>query len=93
MIEKDQIIDIDLGMDKTIDRHLNMVRNIEEEIIGEETIEQHKIKEDRRLEGNIEKTIGIVILIRIEAGQEIDNIQVSLEGIIEIVLGQDQVLE
>ena len=32
-------------------------------------------------------------MIGIEAGQEVDNFQIILEGMIEVVLGQDQVQE
>ena len=47
-----------------------MFRIIEEETLGEETLEMHKpLEEDRSI------TMGIVILIRIEAGQEICNFQ------------------
>ena len=35
---EDQIIDIDLNMDKIIEKCLNMIRIIKEEILGEETI-------------------------------------------------------
>ena len=66
---------------------------IKEDILGEETIDEHGITEDRLLEGNIEVTMGIVILIRVEAGQEIENFQVILGWMIEVALGQDQVLE
>ena len=54
-------------MDKTIEKGLNMVGTKEEEILGQGTIEEHKIVEDKCLE----------ILIGEEVGQEIDNIQVS----------------
>ena len=58
----DQIILIDLRMNKTIRKGLSIVRIIEKEILGEEAIEKHKIIEDQYLEGNIEVTMGIVIL-------------------------------
>ena len=35
--------------------------------------------------------MGIVILIWVEAGHELNNFQVILGGMIEVVLGQDQV--
>ena len=62
-----------------------MVRIIEEEILVEETIEKHKII--------VAKYRGIVILIGVEVGEEIDNVQIILSGMIEVVLGQDQVQE
>ena len=68
-----------------------MVRIIEGETLGEETLEEHKIIEDKPLEMDIEETIGIVLLIGEEAGQEIDNFQIILGGMIEVALGQDQV--
>ena len=59
----------------------------------EETTQEHKIIEDKPSEEDIEETTGIVILIGIEAGQEIDNFQVILGGMTEVVLGQDLVYE
>ena len=47
---ENQIIEIDLSMDKTIEKGLNMVKIIEEEILGKEIIEEHKIIEDKCLE-------------------------------------------
>ena len=88
-----RIIEMDLSMDKAIEKGLNMVRIIEEEILGEETIEEHKIIENKPLEGNIEVSMEMVILIGVEAGQEIDNVQIILGGMIEVALGKDQVLE
>ena len=90
---EDQIIEIDLSMDTTMQKGLNMVRIIMEETLGEETIEDHKIIEDQPLEGNIEEMMGIVILIGVETGLEIDNFQVILGGMIEVALCQDQVVE
>ena len=74
---EDQIIEIeiDLSMDKTINKSLNMARIIKEEILEEETIEEHKIIADKLLEWNIEVTMGIVILIGVEVGQEIGMFQ------------------
>ena len=60
---EDQIIDVDLSVDMPREKDLNMVR-----ITEEETSEEHKIIEDKPLEGNIEETMGIVILIGVEAG-------------------------
>ena len=55
---EDQIID--LSMDKTIEKGLNMVRIIEEETsVREDTIEKHKSIEDKCLEEDIEVTMGI----------------------------------
>ena len=63
---EDQIIEIDLSMDKTIGKGLNMFIIIAEESLGDKTIEEHKIIEDKLLEGNIEVTTGIVILMRVD---------------------------
>ena len=75
-------------MEKTIEKGLNMVR-----ILEEVTLEMHKIIERKPLEEDLEETTGIVILIGIEASQEIGNIQVILGRRIEVVLGEDQVLK
>ena len=88
---EDQITKMDLSMDKTIKKDLNIVRIIEKEILGEETIEEYKIIENKLLERNIEVTI--TVLVGAEVGQEIDNIQVILGGMIKVALVQDQVLE
>ena len=42
-------------------------------MLREETVEEAKIIDVKPLEGNIEVTTGIIILIGVEAGQEIDN--------------------
>ena len=54
---EDQIIEIALSMDKTMQKGLNTVRIIEEEIIGKQTIEENKIIEENLLEGKIEVTM------------------------------------
>ena len=59
-----------------------MVRIIEEEILEEEIIEEHKSIEEKLLEGNINVTTIIVILIGLEVGSSTDNIQIILEGMI-----------
>ena len=41
-------------------------------------MEEYRIIEDQPVEGNIQEMMGIVILIWVEAGQEIDNFQVTL---------------
>ena len=88
---EDWIIERDISMDKNIEKGHNMVGIIEEETLGEEIIKQHKITAVKPLEGNIEVTMWIVILMGVEAGHEIDNIQVILRGMIEVVLGQDKI--
>ena len=67
-----------------------MVRIIGDKLLGEETLEEHKIIEGKHLEGNIEVTMGMVTLRGVEAGQEIDNILVILGGMIEVALCDDQ---
>ena len=67
-----QIIEIDLSMDKTIEKGLHMVKIIGK-TLGEETIHEHKIIEDKLLEGNIQETRGIIILIGVEVGQDVDS--------------------
>ena len=58
-----------LSNDKTIEKGLNMFRIIEEHTLGEKTLEEYKIIEDKPLEGNIEGTTRTVILTGVEAGQ------------------------
>ena len=70
-----------------------MIRVIEDIILGEETIEEHKMIKNKLLDRNIEVTMVLVILIGIEAGQKMNNVQVILEGMVEVTLGEDQVLE
>ena len=60
---------------------------------GRRLKQEHKIIAEQPLEGNIEEIMGIVNLIGVEACQEMDNFQVILGGMIEVVLGQDKVLE
>ena len=47
-----------------------MFRIIEEEALGEETLEEHKIIEGRPPEEDVEKTMGIVILIGVDRSRE-----------------------
>ena len=90
---EDEIIEIELSMEKTIQKGVNMVWIIEEETLGEQTIEENRIIEDKPLEEDIEGTTRIVSLIGIETGQEIDTFQIILGGIIAGVIGQDQGLK
>ena len=54
---------------------------------------EYRIIEDKPLEGNIEVAMGIIILIGVEASQEIGNFPMILGEMIEEALGQDPVQE
>ena len=88
---EDQITEIDFSIDKTIKKAIKMVRIIKEEILRQGTIELYKIIEYKPLEGNKGETMEIVILIAVEAGQEIANFLILLGVMMEVELGQDHV--
>ena len=57
-VQKDTVnchIDIDLNMDKIIEKNLSITKNTEE-ILAEEIVEKHKTTEGRILEEDIEVT-------------------------------------
>ena len=62
--------------------------------LGEEILEEGKMIEVKSLEVDIEVTIEMIIREEIEVDLGKNNIQVTLEGMIEAVaVGQDQVQE
>ena len=102
-----EITKIDIGLIVEIGEHhkedeVNLDKVIEEdnisliitEITLDETIlERHEITEGKIIEVDTEGIIEMIILEEVGVGLRIDNIQIILEGMIEAVVGLDQVQE
>ena len=63
---------------------------ITEVILGKDILEKYKIKDVKILEMDIEVALGTTILEDIAVGLEKDSIQVTLGGMIEATVDQDQ---
>ena len=68
----DHHIEVDLNMDKIIEKGIS-VSKITEETLGEEILEKHKNTEVKISEKDIEVVSGTVILIEVKLGLEKDN--------------------
>ena len=88
----DHHIEIDLSMDKIIEKSLSMFK-ITEKILGEEILEKPKSIEVKILEEDINVALGTVNMIEVGVGLEKDNFWVTLGEMIEVAVCQDQVLE
>ena len=83
-------IEVEVSMDKIIEEdHVMFI--IIEMIIEEITPEMHRITEDQRVEVETEGIIGRILLEEVGVSLGRDNIQVILEGMIEVTVDQDQV--
>ena len=89
---KEHQIEVEVSMDKIIEEDHIMLITIEM-IIEEIISEIHKITEIKILKVDTEGIIEIIILEEVGVGLETDNIQVISEGMIEVVVGLDQVQE
>ena len=78
-------IEVELSMDKTIEESNSMIK-IMEMTLGEEFLEEHRIIEIRILEVDIEVTFGMITLVEVEVGLEIDSIWLTLEEMREALV-------
>ena len=96
-IDTDQIVEIgechlevELSTDRIIEEGCNM-STIIEVMLGQEIVEEHKIIQVKILEVDIEVTIKMKIVEKVKVGLEKESIQIILEGVIKVVVDQDQV--
>ena len=85
-------IEAELSMDKTIEDGHSMIKIIEV-TLGEKILEEHKIIQVRILEVDIEVTLEMITLVKVEVYLEIDSIQVTLGEMREAVVDLDQAQE
>ena len=81
--------EVELSIDRIIEVDYSILIIIEM-TLGEEMLEKCKIIEVRIIEVDVETTTEMTILEKAEVGPWKDNIQVTLEGMIEAVAEQDQ---
>ena len=62
-------------------------------ILEVKILEEHKFTEDKILEVDVEVAVGMIILEKVEVCLGKDSIQVTLGGMIEAAVDQDQVQE
>ena len=80
---------VELGMDRIIEEDCSMLIIIEM-TLGEEILGKHKIIEVSIIEVDVETTIEMITLEEVEVGPGKDNIQVTLEGMMEAVTDEVQ---
>ena len=83
-------IEVKLSMGKIIEEGHGMIK-ITEVILGNEILEIHKIATVKTLEVDIEVALGVTILEDVKVGLEKDSIHVTLGGMIEVAVDQDEV--
>ena len=81
-------IEVEFSMDKIIEEECSLIK-----ILGEAMLEECKIIEVRILEVDIEVTLEMITLEKVQVGLEKDSIHVVLEDMSKVVIGPDQVQE
>ena len=87
---------VEYNMDRVTETDQGIIRPVEvilEEEISEGICDQIRIIEIKIIQGDIEENIETRIIKEVEVGLGIDSIPIILEGMIEVMVGLDQVQE
>ena len=85
-------MEVELSTDKIIEDSHSVIK-ITKVLLGKEILEDCKITEVKIIEEDINLALGMTILEEIEVGLEKGGIQLTLGGMIEVGVDQDQVQE